>query len=34
MEFSSQEYQSEVPFPTPGDLPDPAMELEFLASPA
>ena len=23
MEFSRQEYWSELPFPTPGDLPDP-----------
>ena len=34
MEFSSQEYQSEVPFPTPGDLPDPAIEPQSLVSPA
>ena len=26
MEFSRQEYWSEVPFPTPGDLPNPGME--------
>ena len=34
MEFSRQEYWSEVPFPTPGDLPDPgikAMSHESLA---
>ena len=24
--FSSQEYWSELPFPTPGDLPDPGIE--------
>ena len=26
MEFSRQEYQSGLPFPTPGDLPDPEIE--------
>ena len=26
MEFSRQEYQSELPFPSPGDLPDPGIE--------
>ena len=26
MEFSSQEYQSGLPFPSPGDLPDPGIE--------
>ena len=26
MEFSRQEYWSGLPFPSPGDLPDPAME--------
>ena len=26
MEFSRQEYWSELPFPTPGDLPDPGIE--------
>ena len=31
MELSRQEYWSGLPFPTPGDLPDPGMEL---ASPA
>ena len=31
MEFSRQEYWSELPFPSPGDLPDPGIEL---ASPA
>ena len=32
MEFSRQEYWSELPFPTPGDLPDPGIEPTFLAS--
>ena len=27
MEFSRQEYWSEMPFPSPGDLPDPRIEL-------
>ena len=27
MEFSRQEYWSELPFPSPGDLPDPGIEL-------
>ena len=26
MEFSRQEYWSRLPFPSPGDLPDPGME--------
>ena len=26
IEFSSQEYWSGLPFPTPGDLPDPGIE--------
>ena len=26
MEFIKQEYQSGLPFPTPGDLPNPRME--------
>ena len=26
MEFSGQEYWSGLPFPSPGDLPDPGME--------
>ena len=26
MEFSRQEYSSELPFPSPGDLPDPGIE--------
>ena len=27
MEFSRQEYWSGLPFPSPGDLPDPGIEL-------
>ena len=27
MEFSRQEYWSRLPFPSPGDLPDPRIEL-------
>ena len=34
MEFPRQEYWSGLPFPSPGDLPNPGMELESLASPA
>ena len=34
MGFSRQEYWSGLPFPTPGDLPDPGKEPEFLAAPA
>ena len=34
MEFSRQEYWSGLPFPTPGDLPDPGMESSSLVSPA
>ena len=34
MEFSRQEYESELPFPTPEDLPNPGGELVSLASPA
>ena len=34
MEFSKKEYWSGLPFPTPGDLPSPGIEPEFLASPA
>jgi len=26
MEFSRQEYRSGLPFPTPGDLPDPGIK--------
>ena len=32
MEFFRQEYQNGVPFPTPGDLPDPGNELASLVS--
>ena len=31
MEFSRQEYWSGLPFPTPGDLPNPGIESTFLA---
>ena len=31
MEFSRQEYWSRLPFPSPGDLPDPGIELGSLA---
>ena len=31
MEFSRQEYWSGLPFPSPGDLPDPGIELGSLA---
>ena len=34
MGFSRQEYWSGFPFPPPGDLPDPGMELTSLMSPA
>ena len=34
MGFPRQEYWNGVPFPTPGDLPDPGMEPAFLVSPA
>ena len=34
MEFSSQEYCSGLPFPSPGDLPDPGIKSSPLASPA
>ena len=34
MKFSRQEYCSGVPFPLPGDLPDPEIEPVSLASPA
>ena len=33
MEFSRQEYWSGLPFPTPGDLPDPRIEPASLMSP-
>ena len=32
MEFSRQEYWSGLPFPPPGDLPDPGTELDSLVS--
>ena len=32
MEFSRQEYWSGVPFPSPGDLPDPGIEPMYLLS--
>ena len=34
MEFSKQNYCNGLPFPIPGHLPDPGIELESLASPA
>ena len=34
MELSRQEYWSGLPFPPPGDLPNPVIEPMFLASPA
>ena len=34
LEFSRQEYQSELPFPSPGDLLDPGIKPEFLTFPA
>ena len=34
MELSRQEFWSGLPFPTPGDLPDPGMESSSLVSPA
>ena len=33
MGLSRQEYQTGLPFPTPGDLPDPWIEAESLVSP-
>ena len=30
MESSRQEYWSRLPFPTPGDLPDPGMESAYI----
>ena len=33
MGLSQEEYQSELPFPTPEDLPDPGTEPSSLASP-
>ena len=34
MEFSRQEYWSGLPFPLPGDLPNPGIESVSLVSPA
>ena len=34
MEFSRQEYWSELPFPSPGDLPDPGIKPGSPVSPA
>ena len=34
MGFPRQEYWSGLPFPSPGDLPDPGIESTSLASPA
>ena len=34
MGFPRQEYWSELPFPSPGDLPDPGIKPMSLASPA
>ena len=34
MEFSRQEYWSGLPFPSPGDLPDPGIKPTSLLSPA
>ena len=34
VEFSRHEYWSGLPFPTPGDIPDPGMESVSLVSPA
>ena len=34
MGFPRQEYWSGLPFPTPGDLPDPGVEPVSLVSPA
>ena len=34
MEFSRQEYWNGLPFPPPGDLPDPGIEPAIFASPA
>ena len=34
MEFSSYEYWSGLPFPSPGDLPDPGIQPASLESPA
>ena len=34
MGFSRQDFWSGLPFPSPGDLPDPGIELSSLMSPA
>ena len=34
MEFPRQEYRHGLPFPSPGDLPDPGIKPMSLASPA
>ena len=34
MEFSRQEYWSGLPFPSPGDLPDPMIKPTFSVAPA
>ena len=34
MGFSRQDYWSGLPFPSPGHLPDPGIEPEYLTSPA
>ena len=34
MEFSRQEYWNGLPFPSPGDLPNPGIELKSPVSPA
>ena len=34
MRFSRQEYRSGLPYPSPGDLPDPGIEPVSLMSPA
>ena len=34
LEFSRQEYHGGLPFPSPGDCPDPGIELLSLTSPA
>ena len=34
MEFSKQEYWSELPFPSPRDLPDPGIKPTSLVSPS
>ena len=31
MEFSRQEYWSRLPFPSPGDLPNPGMKLTLIS---